>query len=102
MTDQYPESVPTAKIGREAKGANLPQGFMPDGKRRMSYVTFPDAPKDQPAVCGILITKNEDTNEYTAYVREYDGFVGPDADVVAMVATHVDMRNLNHSEQDNG
>lgn len=94
MTNSHPEEKPDQPpVSTGNDQPNIPHGLI-NGRRRLSFVQWPDAPMDQPMVAAILITKDETNGEYHAWVREGIGFVGPDPDLLAMLATHLDMRNL--------
>jgi hypothetical protein len=94
MPNLHPEEMPDGSpVTRQGDQPNIPPGLI-NGRRRLSFVQWPDAPMDQPMVSAILVTKDEETGEFHVWLREGIGFNGPDPDLLAMLATHLDMRNL--------
>jgi hypothetical protein len=67
---------------------------MADTIRQPKFVTFPEADHADERVAAVLISKDAETGDLKAYVKDVPGREQPDPEIVAALVQSVELRNL--------
>ena len=68
-------------------------------RRRVGYVTFPEAPASEEMIAAVLVTR-DDEGTVRAYTKDVPGIEQPDPEVVSLLAQAASTANLPTTDQE--